>query len=140
MGDDLIRVRVNQVRDLLDDLEQVQDEETVQEWETRLDRLQRDLEWDFGHRDVSDEYNDLLDYMVENANGVGPQTREAIVDEFPNGEDFIESCKTAFFEQDAGELTNIDGIAVGIARGELAHRAAEFFGWKRDVDVEVFNP
>lgn len=43
MGDELIERRIDGVRRLLDDLGRVADEETVEEFEGRLDQLEDDL-------------------------------------------------------------------------------------------------
>lgn len=49
MGEDLITRRLNRVRDLLDDLDKVADDETVDEFNERIDDLEHDLKEAFRH-------------------------------------------------------------------------------------------
>lgn len=49
MGEDLITRRLNRVRDLLDDLDKVTDDETVDEFNERIDDLEYDLKEAFRH-------------------------------------------------------------------------------------------
>lgn len=60
-GDVLIRNRVREVRDLLDDLSVVQDKGTIQRWRKRLNWLEQDLGEEFGHREETDHGKVIVD-------------------------------------------------------------------------------
>lgn len=76
------------------------------------------------------EYRQLLDWLQENRSGIGPKTIEAIKDEFPQGDEFVEACEHAYREGEYDRLTDIHGIGEAHARNKLALGLSEKKGWE----------
>lgn len=77
----------------------------------------------------SDDYDEMIADLVENFGGVGEGRAEAIQEEFPDGEAYIEACWKAYQHRDTDALEAIEGIGRGYALGKLAHHASNYFGW-----------
>lgn len=75
------------------------------------------------------EYNQLLSHLEDDIGGIGPTRIQAIRDEFPDGDDFINACRDAYENRNFDSLTEIDGFGSGYAHGKLALPVAEYMGW-----------
>lgn len=74
------------------------------------------------------DYDDFRDSLTS-VDGMGGRRFFAIIEEYPDAEQFIEACKKAYYRGDVEGLTRIDGIGENLASHRLPMWAADEFGW-----------
>jgi len=74
------------------------------------------------------EYNRILDYLEENAAGIGQATVVNIEQMYDSGDKFLSICETAYDDAKFDKLTEISGIGKTSAKN-LCLAVAEREGW-----------
>lgn len=87
------------------------------------------------------QYRRILNWLQEEKSGIGDAIISNIRDEFPEGDDFVDTCKHAYEEAEYDELTAIGGVGESTARKKLANGLAEYKDWSGGkAEVIEFDP